>query len=93
MAASETEIDLNDDEEPVEPENENPGSPEVVEVEENGQDSPDLGPSRQLHQQRMPSRGEVVKPDENSDNGKDTLEANHSQNRGVPLFFQTNSHP
>ena len=80
MAASETEIDLNDDEEPVEPENENPGSPEVevVEVEENGQDSPDLGPSRQLHQQRMPSRGEVVKPDENSDNGKDTLEANHS---------------
>ena len=74
MAASETEIDLNDVEEPLEEgENEESGSPEIPEeIDENGQDSPDLGPSRQLHTQRIPSRGQIaVKPaDESSDNGK-----------------------
>ena len=75
MAASETEIDLNDvEEEPLEEgENEESGSPEIPEeIDENGQDSPDLGPSRQLHTQRIPSRGQIaVKPaDESSDNGK-----------------------
>ena len=89
MAASETEIDLNDDgdQEPLETETEDPPvSPEIPEeiteipeeeeivVEENGTDSPDLGPSRQLHRQRIPSRGqtisETIHPDETSDNGK-----------------------
>ena len=73
MAASETEIDLNDVEETLEGENEEAVSPEIPEeivVEENGQDSPDLGPSRQLHTQRIPSRGQIVKADESSDNGK-----------------------
>ena len=87
MAASETEIDLNDDgdQEPLETEDP-PVSPEIPEeiteipeeeeivVEENGTDSPDLGPSRQLHKQRVPSRGqtisETIHPDETSDNGK-----------------------
>ena len=75
MAASETEIDLNDDEEPIEAETEEPSDspddiPEEIVVEENGQDSPDLGPSRQLHPQRVPSRGQIVNPEESSDNGK-----------------------
>ena len=82
MAASETEIDLNDDgdQEPLETETEDPSvSPEIPEEiteipEENGTDSPDLGPSRKLHTQRIPSRGqtisETILPDEISDNGK-----------------------
>ena len=89
MAASETEIDLNDDgdQEPLETETEDPPvSPEIpeeiteipedeeIDIEENGTDSPDLGPSRQLHRQRIPSRGqtisETIHPDETSDNGK-----------------------
>merc|ERR1711971_1506788 len=82
MAASETEIDLNDMGEPLEVgENEEIGSPEIPEeipeeivVDENGQDSPDLGPSRQLHTQRIPSRGQIAvkAADESSDNAENS---------------------